>query len=295
MADISKLQTEQQIIVDEFHKLYYPFFHETKWLGVTALKCPFDLLVYQEIICELRPDLIIECGTAEGGSAVFLASICELIDHGEVVTIDITDKQNVTARPAHPRVTYWKADTLAADTIARLDELSAGKNCVLVILDDDHSAEHVFRELKIYSRFVTPGSYLIVEDTNVNGHPVYTEFGPGPMEAVEQFMRQRNDFEIDRSREKFFVSFNPKGFLRKIGDLSGVRPKGSNGVPATLLSQRHLEDLHRLENRIRLLEDEKKRMANTLDAIYNSRGWGLLERLRRIKRFLLPASDETSP
>jgi cephalosporin hydroxylase len=86
---------------------------------------------------------------------------------------------------------------------------------VLVILDSDHSRDHVLDELRIYSRWVTPGSYLIVEDTNVNDHPALPEHGPGPMEALEEFLAETDEFEIDAPREKFFLTFNPRGFLRK--------------------------------------------------------------------------------
>jgi cephalosporin hydroxylase len=114
VADTTKLSNDERAVVDAFHRLYYPFFRDTKWLGVTARKCPFDLFVYQELIFELRPDLIIECGTAEGGSAVFLASICELVGHGEIVTIDLQP-----AGPPCPRVMYWESDTLSEQTINR--------------------------------------------------------------------------------------------------------------------------------------------------------------------------------
>ncbi len=85
----------------------------------------------------------------------------------------------------------------------------------MVILDSDHSRDHVLRELELYSPLVTPGCYLVVEDTNVNGHPVSPEFGPGPMEAVEAFLETTNDFEVDRSREKLLLTFNPSGYLRR--------------------------------------------------------------------------------
>jgi cephalosporin hydroxylase len=86
---------------------------------------------------------------------------------------------------------------------------------VLVILDSDHSREHVLDELRLYAGLVTPGSYLVVEDTNVNGHPVFAEHGPGPMEALEAFLAETDEFEVDATREKFFLTFNPRGFLRK--------------------------------------------------------------------------------
>ena len=85
----------------------------------------------------------------------------------------------------------------------------------MVVLDSDHHRDHVLAELRTYSALVTPGSYLIVEDTNINGHPVRPEFGPGPMEAVDEFLRESPDFAIDPEREKFFLTFNPRGFLRR--------------------------------------------------------------------------------
>lgn len=86
----------------------------------------------------------------------------------------------------------------------------------MVILDSDHSQSHVAKELASYPEFVTRGSYLIVEDTAVNGHPVAREHGPGPMEALDDFLKTNNSFEIDRSREKFLLTFNPRGYLRKV-------------------------------------------------------------------------------
>ncbi len=93
--------------VDEFHRLYYSearsTWENTFWLGTRVLKCPLDLWVYQELIADIRPELIVETGTAAGGSALFLASMCDLVRRGEVVSIDIRDEP---ARPAHPRITY---------------------------------------------------------------------------------------------------------------------------------------------------------------------------------------------
>ncbi len=204
-------------IVDDFHRLYYDSFQttwtSTFWLGVRALKCPLDLWIYQELIHELSPDLIVESGTAEGGSALFLASICELRRHGEVVSIDVAD---APGRPAHPRLEYLRGSSTSEDVLARVRERAAGKRTVLAILDSDHSKANVLAELRAYAPIVTRGSYLIVEDTNVNGHPVLPSFGPGPMEAVDEFLGENQGFLVDRSREKLLLTFNPRGWLRRI-------------------------------------------------------------------------------
>ena len=89
-------------------------------------------------------------------------------------------------------------------------------NRVLVTLDSDHSKNHVLDELRIYSPLVSKGSYLIVEDSNINNHPVYPSFGPGPMEALREFIKGNNDFAIDERNEKHLMAFNPKGLLRRI-------------------------------------------------------------------------------
>lgn len=201
-------------VTEAFHRLYYDtaVWKDTYWLGTPAQKCPLDLWVYQEILHEQRPDLILETGTAHGGSALYLASLCDLLGRGEIVTVDIYPIED---RPVHDRITYLTGSSTAPEAVSELERLADGRESVLVILDSDHSRDHVLDELRIYSRFVSPGGYLIVEDTNVNGHPVFAEHGPGPMEAVDEFLAETDEFEVDASREKFFMTFNPRGFLRK--------------------------------------------------------------------------------
>jgi len=209
---------DEERIIESFHKLYYDWkmfgktWGDTYWLGVRTQKCPLDLWIYQEIIFDVKPDVTIESGTACGGSALFLASICDLVNNGEVITIDIVKD----LRPSHPRIKQLLGSSTSEETVQAVKSLINGKGAVLVILDSDHHKEHVLSELRIYSTFVTKGSYIIVEDTNINGHPVLPEFGPGPMEAVEEFLKENDDFVVDKTREKLLLTMNPKGYLRKI-------------------------------------------------------------------------------
>jgi cephalosporin hydroxylase len=211
----SATSTERRV-VRPFHRLFYnsgkQTWSDTHWLGVRAQKCAFDLWVYQELLHELRPAVIVECGTANGGSALFLASICDLLGYGEVVTVDIDD---APGRPPHERITYLKGSSTEPEMVERVRQLVAGRAPVIVILDSDHSRDHVLNELRLYAPLVSAGSYLIVEDSNINGHPVVPDNGPGPAESVTQFLSETDEFEVDRSREKFFLTFNPSGYLRK--------------------------------------------------------------------------------
>lgn len=198
-------------VVTEFHKQYYkgPLWYGNKWFDIPIQKCPLDLFVYQEIINEVKPDFIIETGTMQGGSAFFLGMMCQLRNQGHVISIDV-DARHV---PAHPRITYILSDSVAPELLAMLKEKVKGT--VMVILDSDHSKEHVLNELRLYAPLVTKGSYLIVEDTNLSGHPIETK-GEGPLEAVQEFMQETEEFVTDVSREKFLMTFNKNGYLRKL-------------------------------------------------------------------------------
>jgi cephalosporin hydroxylase len=203
--------------INFFHKLYHGTMGQTwmntYWLGVPVFKCPMDLWVYQEIISNVRPDVIIECGTWKGGSALSMAHILDILDNGKVLTIDIDDVQG---RPEHKRINYLLGSSTSEDIVATAKQLIRSNERVMVVLDSDHHEQHVLNELRIYSRFVSKGSYLIVEDTNLNGHPVKPDFGPGPMEAVNQFLKETSDFIVDKSKEKFYMTFNPNGYLIKV-------------------------------------------------------------------------------
>jgi len=205
----------ENAVIDAFHIVYHrrQTFNNTYWLGTNVQKTPMDLWVYQEIVHELRPDLIIETGTYKGGSALYLASLCDLENNGQVATVDIEAYPN---RPQHKRIQYLLGSSTSPAIVEQFKSLAAGKRTVMVDLDSAHSMQHVLNELRLYSPMVTKGSYLIVEDTHFNGHPILRHFGPGPTEAVQAFLKENHDFVIDKEREKLLLTFNAGGYLRKI-------------------------------------------------------------------------------
>ncbi len=207
--------TYRKVVVDQFHWVYYnspETWLTTNWMGIPTQKCPLDMWIYQEIIFDAKPDLLIETGTAYGGSALFFATLMDAIGHGHVATVDVLD---VPGRPQHPRITYINGSSTSEDSLATLQRIAEGAGSVMVILDSDHSRDHVAKELLLYCDLVTPGNYLVVEDSNVNGHPVNRTHGPGPMEALEEFLATNNDFYIDSQKERYMMTFNPKGYLRR--------------------------------------------------------------------------------
>ena len=185
---------------------------EATWLGAQALKNPLDLWIYQEIVFETRPQLIVETGTYRGGSALYLASLCDLMDSGEVLSIDIQPLRE--DYPSHPRVTYLGGRSSTDPEVVDEVRERAGGRPILVILDSDHSQKHVEAELAVYAPLVPVGSYVIVEDSNIGR--IRKDLMPGPLEAVETFLAQTDEFVIDREREKFLITFNPSGYLRRV-------------------------------------------------------------------------------
>ena len=148
---------------------------------------------------------------AYGWQRAFHAHVLDLLGKSDIITID----SQSAGRPSHPRIRYVLGssadETLVADLLRdRPDEVR------VVVLDSDHSENHVRRELELLSPWVTVGSYLIVEDTNINGHPTFPSFGPGPFEAVTTFLENHPEFVVDQSREKFLMTFNPRGFLKRV-------------------------------------------------------------------------------
>jgi len=188
-------------IVRQFHNLWFgagvsTWFNNTTYRGTPVLQHPFDLWIYQELIDRIRPALIIETGTWSGGSARYLGDLCALVGTGHVITIDIEHQQPV---PEHERVTYLLGPSTSPEIVKQIRERLPANGPVMVMLDSDHSADHVLEELHLYAPMVTVGSYLIVEDTAVNGHPVWPSYGPGPFEAVEKFRETTNQMRASRS------------------------------------------------------------------------------------------------
>lgn len=180
-----------------------------------ALKLPTDLWIYQEILYDIRPDLIIETGTMYGGSALFLATICDTIKKGSIVSIDINRKDSF---PNHERIKYITGSSTDEKIVNQVKNMIKTNDKVMVILDSDHTKNHVLNEMEMYSGLVSKDSYLIVEDTAINGHPVEPNFGDGPMEAVNEFLKTHDEFKIDNDKEKFLLTMNPNGYLKKIND-----------------------------------------------------------------------------
>jgi cephalosporin hydroxylase len=209
------------------------------WLGRPIIQYPQDIVAMQEILWRVRPELVIETGVAHGGSLVLYASLLELIGGpGLVVGIDIEVRpHNRAALAQHPlskRIHLIEGSSVAPATIAQVRTLAEGRRPVLVVLDSNHTHEHVLTELRLYAPLVTPGSYLVVFDTVVEHLPdlSYADrpWGPGnnPLTAVRQFLRETSDFVIDREiEEKLLITVAPSGYLRR------VLPGGAEGAAET--------------------------------------------------------------
>lgn len=206
----------------------YKYTYNFTWMGRPILQFPQDLVVLQEIIWATKPDLIIETGIAHGGSLVFDASMLELLGgDGYVLGIDIDIRaHNRGAIEAHPmgrRIRMIEGSSVDPEVVRQVAGHAAGKASVMVILDSNHTHEHVLAELQLYAPLVTSGNYCVVFDTSVEDAPdeLFRDrpWGKGnnPKTAVWEFLRQNDAFEIDRSMEnKALITVAPDGFLRRV-------------------------------------------------------------------------------
>jgi len=193
---------------------------DLNWQGVPLSKNPCDLWMMVELMQRLEPSVILETGTNYGGSAIFFADIMKTLGlECTVITIDYNPKWAIepTTRGIVSLVGLSTDPGIVQsvrDTIQGVLQKNPGH--VLVVLDSDHSEANVYEELLAYSPLVTIGSYIVCEDTNVNGHPSAPSHGPGPWEAVLRFLAGTSSFVVDQDCQRFLLTFNPNGWLKRV-------------------------------------------------------------------------------
>src|SRR5688572_9140013 len=200
-----KLKQAAEAFNVESNKAQYSY--NFSWMGRPIIPYPQDMIAMQEIIWNVKPDLIIETGIAHGGSLIYYASLLELIGKGEVLGIDIDirehNKKEIEAHPMFKRIKMLQGSSIDGSLVSEVRKIAEGKESVLVCLDSNHTHSHVLDEINFYSPFVSVGSYLVVFDTIVEDLP--ENYLPGrawsrgdnPMTAVHEFLRSNADFIID--------------------------------------------------------------------------------------------------
>jgi cephalosporin hydroxylase len=208
-------------VVDQFNKLYYEsgVAGTLNWRGIQVIKNPCDLWMMLELLQSVRPSVLIETGTHYGGSALLFSEMMSLLGSPvTIITVDFNPKWTVD--PSQHRIESivgYSTDPRVVTSVRKaVDRILAKQpGPVMVTLDSDHSEENVSRELQLYAPMVTPGSYLVVEDTNLNGHPASPEHGPGPWEAVQAFLATNPDFQPDLNCQRHLLTFFPNGWLKR--------------------------------------------------------------------------------
>ena len=205
-----------------YHHWYYnhAVWDRTSWLGIKVWKSVSDMWNYQEIIFDLKPSLIVEFGTFCGGSALFFSSILQAVGNPyKVLSVDISHDNLDPKAKLDENVEFMLESSAAQKTAQRVAALRAEfPGTVFAILDSDHSKQHVLAEMLLLKPLLQPGDYLVVEDSNINGHPVLPGWGDGPYEAIQEYFEHfPNDYEPDREREKKFgFTFAEAGFLVRV-------------------------------------------------------------------------------
>lgn len=221
------------------HKYAYNF----AWLGRPAIQFPNDAWALQELVWQIRPDLIIETGIAHGGSLIYSASLlalldmCDATERGEMldprkpkrkvlgIDIDIRahNREAIEAHPLFPRIEMIEGSSISEDTIGKVKAVASGYQRILVCLDSNHTHDHVLAELEAYAPMVSRDSYCIVYDTLIEDMPARLSgdrpWGPGnsPKSAVHAFLKSNTDFEIDRRIDrKLQITVAPDGFLKRV-------------------------------------------------------------------------------
>lgn len=188
-------------------------FQRVTWLGAPVWQSVMDLWTLQEAVAQVRPALFIECGTWKGGSALFVAHLMDLMGRGRVVSVDIEKFHDLT----HPRITFLLGDCAADSIVTRIRTMATEpRGPVMVMLDSDHSAAHVAREMAAYAPLVTPGSYLHVQDGVIDLQPMFAAGRPGPLRAIEAFLPEHAEFTVDTGLvHRFLITQHPGGWLRR--------------------------------------------------------------------------------
>jgi cephalosporin hydroxylase len=196
------------------------------WMGRPIIQYPQDMIAMQELIWEIKPDLIIETGIAHGGSLIYYASLMELIGKGEILGIDIDirdhNRTEIENHPMSKRIKMIQGSAIDENIIKKVEAIAEGKKTIMVCLDSNHTHDHVLKELELYNKFVSKDSYLIVFDTIVEDMPksMYDrpwDVGNNPKTAVWDFLKKNNEFEVDKNIDnKLLISVAPEGYLKRI-------------------------------------------------------------------------------
>ena len=222
----SSLQKAAKEFNVESNKAQYSY--NFSWMGRPIIQYPQDMIAMQEIIWQVKPDLIIETGIAHGGSLIYYASMLELIGKGEVLGIDIDirehNRKEIEKHPMFKRIKMLQGSSISSEMIEQVKKYATGKRSILVCLDSNHTHDHVLEELELYSPFVSLHSYIVVFDTIVEDLPegYFSQKRPwgisnNPKTAVEQFLKINKGFEIDTSIDnKLLISVAPGGYLKKV-------------------------------------------------------------------------------
>jgi len=187
---------------------------ENHYFGVKTLKNPLDFWVYREMVYEHKPDVIVEIGTFNGGSALAFAHILDVLGHGRLIGIDLDHDHVPDYIKNHPRITFLEGDACELYDVVK-SSIPEGAR-VLVFEDSAHTYQNTLNILKSYREIIQPGDFIVIEDT-ICHHGLDEGPSPSGYEAVEEFLRIDLDFELDRSKENFGITWNPKGFLRRKG------------------------------------------------------------------------------
>ena len=222
--------------LQELRRKLYPYFAQYKytynfnWLGRPIIQLTEDIMLMQEIIFRVKPDLIIETGIAHGGSLIFSASMLELLgNNGKVLGIDIDIRQHnrleIEKHPMAKRISMMQGSSIDKTVAEKVHAFAENSEKVMVFLDSNHTHEHVIKELELYSSLVKKGSYLVVFDTGIEDLPedmcADRPWGKGdnPKTAVWKFLKSNNRFEIDRELEsRVLFTVAPDGYLKCIKD-----------------------------------------------------------------------------